>query len=132
MGRAGGMELGAGTKAWIHQPLRGQLGIGFLIDESALALVIGAVGPAVAAALIPDKAQPAQVFFQLVGVLAGAALRIQIFNAEDDLPALVLGAQPGQQAASQVAQVEPPAGAGGKPPDSPFHSPSFGWKMGVL
>ena len=33
--------------------------------------------------------------------------------------------------------MEPPAGAGGEPPDDSahrlsFHSPSFGWKMGVL
>ena len=137
MGRAGGMELGAGAEARVHQPLRSQLRVGLLIDGGALALVIGAVGPAVAAALVPDKSQPAQVFFQLVGIFAGAALGVQILNAEDDLSALMLRTQPGQQAAGQVAQVEPPAGAGGKPPDRAahrpsFHSPSFGWKMGVL
>ena len=87
--------------------------------------------------LIPEKAQPPKVFFQLVGVLAGAALRVQVLDAEDDPPAPAPGAQPCKEAAREVAQMEPPAGAGGEPPDDSahrpsFHSPSFGWKMGVL
>ena len=90
------------------------------------------MGAALAAALIPEKAQPPKVFFQLVGVLAGAALRVQILDAENDSPAPAPGAQP-----CKVAQMEPPTGAGGEPPDDSahrpsFHSPSFGWKMGVL
>ena len=95
------------------------------------------MGAALAAALIPEKAQPRKVFFQLVGVLAGAALRVQILDAENDSPAPAPGAQPCKEAARKVAQMEPPAGAGGEPPDDSahrpsFHSPSFGWKMGVL
>ena len=137
MWRAGGMELGAGAEARVHQPLRGQLRVGLLIDGGALALVIGAVGPAVAAALVPDKAQPFQILFQCVGIFAGAALGIQILNAQNDAPALTSGAEPGQQAAGQIAQMEPPAGAGGKAPGHSahrpsFHSPSTGWEMGVL
>ena len=36
------------------------------------------MGAALAAALIPEKAQPPKVFFQLVGVFAGAALRLEV------------------------------------------------------
>ena len=96
------------------------------------------MGAALAAALIPEKAQPPKVFFQLVGVLAGAALRVQMPSMRtDDPPAPAPGAQPCKEAAREVAQMEPPAGAGGEPPDDSahrpsFHSPSFGWKMGVL
>ena len=137
VGGAGSVQLGPGAKAGVDKALLLQLGIGLLIDGRALALVIGNVGPAGGAALVPHKAQPFQVFFQQVRKLAGTALRVEIFNAEDDPAPLAFGAEPGQQAASQVAQMEPPAGAGGKPPDRPahrpsFHSPSFGWKMGVL
>ena len=137
MGCAGSMELGAGAETGIDQPLRLQLGVLFLIDAAAFALVIGRVRPAGAAALLPDKAEPAQILFQLVGILAGAAFGIQILDPEDDLPSLLLRAQPCQQAAGKVAEMEPPAGAGRKPPDHAahrlsFHSPSFGWKMGVL
>lgn len=95
------------------------------------------MGAALAAALIPEKAQPRKVFFQLVGVFAGAALRVQVLDAENDSPSPAPGAQPCKEAAREVTQMEPPAGAGSEPPDDSahrpsFHSPSFGWKMGVL
>ena len=90
-----------------------------------------------AAALVPVKAQPPKVFFQLVGIFAGAALGVKVLDAEDDAPALMLGAQPRQQTAREIAQMQPTAGAGGKPPNDgahrpSFHCPSSGWKMGVL
>mgnify|MGYP000778570207 CR=1 FL=1 len=74
---------------------------------------------------------------QQVRVNARAALGVQILDAENDPPAPAPGAQPCKEAAREVAQMEPPAGAGGEPPDDSahrpsFHSPSFGWKMGVL
>ena len=131
------MELGTGTEAGVHKALRFQLFVAPGVNVGALALVIGAVGAAAAAALVPDKAQPAQVLFQCVGIFAGAALGIQILNAQNDAPALTSGAEPGQQAAGQIAQMQPPAGAGGKAPGHSahrpsFHSPSTGWEMGVL
>ena len=137
VGRTGGMELAAGAEAGIDKPHVFQLFVALGVDAAALALVIWLMGAALAAALIPEKAQPPKVFFQLVGVLAGAALRVQILDAENDSPAPALGAQPCKEAAREVAQMEPPAGAGGEPPDDSahrpsFHSPSFGWKMGVL
>ena len=137
MGCAGGMELGTGAETRVNKALCFQFVIALGVDGSALALVIGAVGAAAAAALVPDKAQPAQVLFQCVGIFAGAALGIQILNAQNDAPALMFGTEPGQQAAGQIAQMEPPAGAGGKAPGHSahrpsFHSPSTGWEMGVL
>ena len=131
VGRTGRMELCAGAEAGVDQPLRFEHLIRAGVDLCAFALVIGAVGAAPAPALVPDEAQPGQVFFQQVCVFPGAALRVQILDAEDDAPARMSGAQPGQQAARKVAQMQPPAGAGGKPPDDrahrpSFHSPSFG------
>ena len=137
VGCAGGMELGTGAETGVNKALCFQFVIALGVDGGALALVIGAVGAAAAAALVPDKAQPAQVLFQCVGIFAGAALGIQILNAQNDAPALTSGAEPGQQAAGQIAQMQPPAGAGGKAPGHSahrpsFHSPSTGWEMGVL
>ena len=79
----------------------------------------------------------AKAFCQQVGILEGAARGGQILKAEDDLSALMVRTQPGQQAAGQIAQMQPPAGAGGKAPGHSahrpsFHSPSTGWEMGVL
>ena len=137
VGCAGGMELGTGTEAGVHKALCFQFVIALGVNVGALALVIGAVGAAAAAALVPDKAQPFQIFFQRIGVFPGAALGIQILNAQNDASALTSGAEPGQQAAGQIAQMEPTAGAGGKAPGHSahrpsFHSPSTGWEMGVL
>ena len=137
VGCAGGMELGTGAETGVNKALCFQFVIALGVDGGALALVIGAVGAAAAAALVPDKAQPAQVLFQCVGIFARAALGIQILNAQNDAPALTSGAEPGQQAAGQIAQMQPPAGAGGKAPGHSahrpsFHSPSTGWEMGVL
>ena len=75
---------------------------------------------------------------QQVRVNARAALGVQILDAQHDAAALAFGTEPGQQTAGQIAQMQPPAGAGRKAPDhSPAHRPSFhcpssGWKMGVL
>ena len=137
VGCAGGMELGTGAETGVNKALCFQFVIALGVDGGALALVIGAVGAAVAAALVPDKAQPFQIFFQRIGVFPGAALGIQILNAQNDAPALTSGAEPGQQAAGQIAQMQPPAGARGKAPGHSahrpsFHSPSTGWEMGVL
>ena len=137
VGCAGGMELGTGAETGVHKALRFQFVIALGVNVGALALVIGAVGAAAAAALVPDKAQPFQILFQRVGIFPGAALGIQILNAQNDAPALTSGAEPGQQAAGQIAQMQPPAGAGGKAPGHSahrpsFHSPSTGWEMGVL
>ena len=137
VGRAGGMELGPGAKAGIHQPHLLQLVITLQIDGGAFALIIGAVGATVRAALIPHQAQPPEILLQLVGIDPGAAGSVQILNPQDNPPALALGGQPGQQAAGQISQMQPPAGAGGKPPDRAAHRPSFqtpsaGWKIGVL
>ena len=137
MGCAGGMELGTGAEAGVNKALCFQFVIALGVDGGTLALVIGAVGAAAAAALIPEKAQPFQILFQRIGVFPGAALGIQILNAQNDAPALMFGTEPGQQAAGQIAQMEPPAGAGGKAPGHSahrpsFHSPSTGWEMGVL
>ena len=51
-----------------------------------------------AAALVPCKPQPRKVLLQQVGVDAGAALGVQILNAEDDLSALINAYNAGDQA----------------------------------
>ena len=105
MGRAGRVQLGAGAKTRVHKAALFQLFVACGVDLRALTLVIGAVRPTGAAALVPDKAQPAQVFFQLVGISAGAALGVQILNAQHDAPALTFCAEPRQQAAGQIAKM---------------------------
>ena len=138
VGRAGRVQLGAGTEAGVHKALRFQLFVLPGVDVRAFALVVRPVGAAGAAALVPHKTQPCKVLLQQVRVNARAALGVQILDAQHDAAALAFGTEPGQQAAGQIAQMQPPAGAGRKAPDhSPAHRPSFhcpssGWKMGVL
>ena len=115
MGRTGRMQLGAGAKARVHQTPVLQLPEAGSVDLRALALVIGAVRPAGAAALVPDKAQPVEVLLQQVGVDSRAALGVQILNAQHDASAPASGTEPRQQAAGQIAQMQPTAGAGCKP-----------------
>ena len=106
VGRTGGVKLAAAAKAGVDQPAAGKLLKILRIDGTALALVdrrLGAVG---------GKAQPRQIIYDGVRVAARAALGVQILYAQQNLPALAFGAQPGEQAAHQVAQVHPPAGAG--------------------
>ena len=116
VGRAGCVELAAGAEAGIDEAHGLELPVALGVDAAALALVIGRVRPAPAAALVPDKAQPCEILFQLVGVPAGAALCVQVLDAEDDAPALTLRAQPCKEAARQIPQMQPPAGAGSEPP----------------
>ena len=114
MGRAGRVQLGAGAKTRVHKAALFQLFVACGVDLRALTLVIGAVRPTGAAALVPRKAQPVQILFQQVSIDAWAALGIQILNAQHDTPALTFCAEPRQQAAGQIAKMQPPAGAGGK------------------
>ena len=137
MGCAGRMELRTGAETGINQPLRLEFLIARLINFAALALVIGHMRPTMTATFIPEQPQPAEVFFQQVGVFTGTPFGIKVFNAKDNLSALMLRAQPCKQAARKISEVEPSAGTGRKSPDDAahrpsFHSPSFGWKMGVL
>ena len=137
MGRAGGVQLGAAAKAGVYKTHGFQLLITFCIDLPALALVIGAMGAAMGTALVPHKAQPGQIFLQLVGIGAGTAGSVQILDPQHDASAPAFGRQPGQQAARQIAQMQPAAGAGGKPPRRAAHrpschTPSAGWRMEVL
>ena len=97
-----------GKKNLFGQPVKGPA-----VQRRALALVIGGVGAAPAAALVGRKPQPGQVGFQQVGKGAGAAGGVQVLDAQHHPAAPAFGRQPGQQAAAQVAQVHPPAGAGG-------------------
>ena len=116
VGCAGGVQLGAGAKAGVYQPHLFQFAVALGIDVPALALVIGRVCAAGAAALVPRKPQPRKVLLQQVGVDAGAALGVQILDAQHDAPALTFCAEPCQQAARQIAQMQPSAGAGRKAP----------------
>ena len=106
VGRTGSVELAAAAKAGVNQPPAGKLVKILLVDGAAFALIdwrLGAVG---------GQAQPGQIVDDSVGVGAGAALGVQVLNAQQHLAALAFGAQPGQQAAHQIAQVHPAAGAG--------------------
>ena len=97
VGRAGRVQLTAAAKAGVDQPTAGQFVEVPLINFAAVTLVDRrrrAVG---------GKAEPRQIVHNGVRIAAGAALGVQILNAQQHLPALAFGAQPGQQAAHQVA-----------------------------
>ena len=106
------MQLAAAAKAGVDKAEGVEFIIILFVYLKAFALVIGAVRPAGAAALVPHKAQPGKVLLQQVGVGAGAAGGVQILNAKHHLAAACPGAEPGQQAAHQIAQMHP-AGRGG-------------------
>lgn len=74
--------------------------------------------------LIPEKAQPPKVFFQLVSVFAGAALRVQVLDAENDPPAPALGAQPCKEAAREIARWSRPLGLGANRPTTALTGPA--------
>ena len=71
---------------------------------------------------ISGKAEPGKVGFQQISKFARAAHGIQILNAQHNLAAAAFGRKPRQQAAAQVAQVHPPAGAWRIAPDCAAHS----------
>ena len=108
------MELAAGAEAGVHQAQIRQLRQGGFVEGGALALIVRLVGAAPAGARVPVQAQPAEVGLQLLGVAAGAAGNVQVFDAEDDLSALLAGAEPGDETAEQVSQMDAPAGRGRK------------------
>ena len=112
VGGAGGVQLAAAAKAGVDKAEGVEFIIILFVYLKAFALVIGAVRPAGAAALVPAKAQPGKVLLQQVSVGAGAAGSVQILNAKHHLAAACPGAEPGQQAAHQIAQMHP-AGRGG-------------------
>ena len=122
VGGIGGVQLAAAAKAGVNQPFAHQLLVIFFIDSAALALVIGAARAALAAAFICGKAEPGKVGFQQISKFARAAHGIQILNAQHNLAAAAFGRKPRQQAAAQVAQVHPPAGAWRIAPDCAAHS----------
>ena len=110
------MELRPGAETGIHQPQIRQPLQGGLIQRRPPALVIGSVRPAGAGTLIPIKAQPAEVCLHLIGIPPGTAGSVQILHSQDHPAAPLPGAEPRQQTAEDVAQVNPPAGRGGEPP----------------
>ena len=110
------MQLGPAAKAGIHKALLFQCFKIRKIDFVPLVLIVGAVRPAFRAALVPHKAQPGKIRFQLIRIHPGAAGFVQILNAQHHPAIRLPGAQPGQQAAHQIPQMHPPGGAGGKPP----------------
>ena len=121
VGGAGGVQLAAAAKAGIDEIHSLQLFKGGKVDIAALALVIGAVGAALAAALVPVQAQPRQILLQRIGIHPGTALGVQILDAQHDAPAGAFGRQPRQQTARQIAQMHPPAGGRCKTTDN-FHT----------
>ena len=69
MGRARRVELCAGAKAGINQPLPAQPGEDLLVERAAETLLIGGMGPrSTAAALIPIQSQKIEIPLELIGV----------------------------------------------------------------
>ncbi len=106
VGGGGGQALRPGAVAGVDESPLLQLGEGGAVDVGAAALVHRLI--------VPVEAQPLQVPHHLVAPGLGAPVRVQVLQPEDHPPPLAPGRQPGQQTGPQVAQVHPPAGAGGK------------------
>ena len=87
-----------------------------LICVRALALEIGGVGLVCARALVPCKAQPAQIVHKLACVLRTAAGGVQIFDAKNKTSAAAFYRQPCQKRCQRIAQMHAPGGAGRKTP----------------
>ena len=112
VGRAGGVELRPGAEAGIDQPLGLQALQGRLIQPGPAALLIGAAGAAHARSLVPVQAQPVDVPAHLLPVAGGTAGCVQVLDPQDHPAALLPGAEPGQQAAQDISQMDAAAGRG--------------------
>lgn len=104
------------TKAGIHLLCAAQHFQSGLIRRCAPALKIGGAGLVRTRALVPYKAQPAQVIHKLVCILRAAAGGVQVFNAQNKAPAAAFYRQPRQKRRQRVAQMHAPRGAGRKAP----------------
>ena len=89
-----------------YQPLLLQPGKGRLVKRCPGALLIGAVEPAHAGALVPGESQPLEVSLHLLRVPSGTAGGIQILDAQHHPSPLLPGAEPGQEAAEDISQME--------------------------
>lgn len=76
-----GQQVGARAEARIHEALLRKALVGLGIEVATLALIVRCVRSAVAAAFVVGQPQPTEVVFELVGILAFAALRIEVFDA---------------------------------------------------
>ena len=108
------MELRPGAEAGIDQPLRLQPIQGGLIERRPLALEIGFVWPRDFRSLVPVQSQPAEIPDHLLRITHGTAGGVQVLDPQDDGSALLPGAEPGQEAAENVPQMNAPAGGGGE------------------
>ena len=115
VGSTGGMELRPGTEAGVDQPLGLQSPQSSLIQRRPPALLIGAAGAADDRSLVPVQSQPPDVPAHLLPIAPRASRDIQILDPQDHSPALLPGAEPSQQAAQNIPQMDAPAWRRRKP-----------------
>ena len=115
VGSTGGMELRPGTEAGVDQPLGLQSPQSSLIQRRPPALLIGAAGAADDRSLVPVQSQPLDVPAHLLPIAPRASRDIQILDPQDHSPALLPGAEPSQQAAQNIPQMDAPAWRRRKP-----------------
>lgn len=84
----------------------------FLVDVAALALAVGTVRTTDVRAFAPVDAQPAQCVEDLLFGLAGRAQLIGVFNAQDELAAVLFGKAVVEQRDVGRADVGSPVGDG--------------------
>ena len=115
VGSTGGMELRPGTEAGVDQPLGLQSPQSSLIQRRPPALLIGAAGAADDRSLVPVQSQPLDVPAHLLPIAPRTSRDIQILDPQDHSPALLPGAEPSQQAAQNIPQMDAPAWRRRKP-----------------
>ena len=92
-----GHNVGTGAMAGICEAHFSQAEEVFLVDLATLALPYGFA--------VPGEPEPLQVVHQLEGIFLTAALRGEVFNAQNPLTTLALGGKPGEQGTEDIAQV---------------------------
>ena len=128
VGRAGRVELGPAAKTGVAQALRLQLGQLGAVEGKALALVVGSVG----AAFLPTWSQKRPKASKSRWACKTYSCRVRS-RSKSSLrrmmsPPWDLAASQAIREQKQIAQMQIPAGRGGKPPHHTRHSISpFHW-----
>ena len=113
-------NVGTGAAAGIYEAGLHQASEFPFVYISAPALAIAA-SVRIDASFVPVQSEPVQVVLYQPGIFVAAASRVQVFYAQQPLPAAAFRREPGKQGAEHISQMHPSAGGGGKAAFCRFH-----------
>jgi hypothetical protein len=87
------------------------------VDRATAGLMVFLARRRAPRTLVPRKAEPFEVFHQRCGEWLLAALGIGIFDAQHELPAVMVREQPAEQRRARVSEMQRARGAGGETGD---------------